>query len=168
MPNSVNINYLVHLVSKFLALFCTDSTQWPQTTMIWIESHQICFFNPDYVSTEKTAWPTVIVGVTWVGYPSMRNDLSQENTKGPDIWLDAECTKVYCFWRGPLNGKFSTCERGKERHRGRKKDRKKEQKKQEGKRERNYFLCSVCFLLQCIVKFCSGLVLCEVLTQFSA
>lgn len=50
---------------------------------------------------------------TWIWYSSKSDYLCQEDSKGPDIWFDAECSKINGLRSRPFDGKLSTCVRKK-------------------------------------------------------
>lgn len=49
------------------------------------------------------------LSLTWVRDPAIGDDLHQQDTEGPDIWLDGEGAKVDGFRSCPLDGELGPC-----------------------------------------------------------
>ena len=45
---------------------------------------------------------------TWIGNPSIRDDLCEEDAKRPDIRFDGEGSKVDSLWSCPFDGELGT------------------------------------------------------------
>ena len=43
--------------------------------------------------------------MTWIWNPAIGDDLRQENSKRPDVWLDGKAIVIGRLWRRPLDRK---------------------------------------------------------------
>lgn len=87
---------------------CPD-TWWPPGLSFLMEKNKKCSSMHALICGRITCQAPP----TWVWDSSKSDYLREEDSKGPDIWLDAKSPKVNGLWSRPLDGKLCTCVRKK-------------------------------------------------------
>lgn len=49
------------------------------------------------------------LSLTWIGHSAFGDKLSEQDAKGPDVWLDGETAVQRSFWGRPFNREFGSC-----------------------------------------------------------